>query len=388
MEHSSCTQEAAEAANQYFEEEMFGVLRDWMDRHEDRTLFRFDHSADEYLANDALRDLFLTSPHPLRKLLKNPSIESHLERDVTQVYFDEVTGDPLLAPSEQRIYNLARRIDSEDMHIPFRSVQPNKQTEAGDTSDIITYPPGCDVLRYNSGNHFVSRPANINVFDENSQRCLRKGEGNLHVIFKRGYLEDRLHEVKELTANMHRDGVKQPQYFVIYSRHSAQEGHFGVSLVIMDPANADFPQRVMICDTLLKDLPHHPRWWSFFISEYSNVFGDAVAELIEDLSHPLQKVNIHGDEPYRHDWDCPYYAASMADALAELVKSRPELILNGNVSEIHNAMKGAMPDYYQNGEIKDRAMIKLINRAKRWESGRQMIKALVVENRSRSKDLL
>ena len=142
------------------------------------------------------------------------------------------------------------------------------------------------------------------------------------------------------------------------------------------PSNPHFPQRVLICDTLLKELPQHPRWWHYFIAEYSNVFGESVAELIEDISHPLQKVNSQGEEPYRHDWDCPYYVASMTDALAELVKNDPELLINGSAVAIHNAMKEGMPDYYYGQTIKDRPEIKQANLIKRWNSGREVIRDL------------
>jgi hypothetical protein len=380
MKQRTCTKEIAEAANSSFEGEVYHFLRTWVQNHEDKTLLQFDQPLDEYLANDALRDFFLNTSHPIQQLLKNRSIACHLGRRVRSVYFDPISGDPLLASTEQRIYNLARRMDSEQMHVPFRSVHPNKQTEAGDTAEISTYPTESGEIRYNSGNHFTSRPANGNVFDENSKRCTAKSAGNLHVLFKRGFLEDRLQDVKALTAAMHEAGETQPQFFVIFSRHSLIEGHFGTSLVIMDSANPDFPRRVLVCDTLLKDLPHHPRWWHHFIAEYSNVFGDAIAEIVEDLSHPLQKVNIKGDNPYRHDWDCPYYATSMADALADLVKNNPDLLLNESVHEIHNAMKAIMQDYYQpDHEIKTRPAIQQANRLKRWKSGREVIKELVSE---------
>jgi hypothetical protein len=380
MKQRTCTKEIAEADNSSFDGEVYHFLHTWVQNHEDKTLLQFDQPLDEYLANDALRDFFLNTRHPIQRLLKNRPIACHLGRRARAVYFDPISGDPLLAVTEQRIYNLARRMDSEQMHVPFRSVHPNKQTEAGDTADISTYPTGSEEIRYNSGNHFSSRPANGNVFDENSKRCTAKSHGNLHVLFKRGFLEDRLHDVKVLTAAMHEAGETQPQFFVIFSRHSLIEGHFGTSLVIMDPANPDFPRRVMVCDTLLKELPHHPRWWHHFIAEYSNVFGDAIAEIVEDLSHPLQKVNIKGDNPYRHDWDCPYYATSMADALTDLVKNNPELTLNGSVHDIHNAMKAIMQDYYQpDHEIKTRPKIQQANRLKRWKSGREVIKELVSE---------
>ncbi|WP_228084904.1 hypothetical protein [Mucilaginibacter sp. JRF] len=324
----------------------------------------------KYLADDALRDFFLSTHHPMQELLKNQAIASHLGRSVEQVYFDPINGEPLLARVEQRIYNLARRMESELTHVPFRSVQPNKQTEAGDIADISTYPADSELVRYNSGNYFVSRPANGNVFDENSRRCTTEVNGNLHVLFKRGFLEERLCEIKLLMAGLKDQGKTDLQFFVIYSRHSAHEGHFGASLVIMDPVNPDFPTRVLVCDTLLKELPQHPRWWNHFIAEYSNVFGDAIAEIIEDLSHPLQKVNIKGDAPYRHDWDCPYYVASMANALVDLVVSNHHVILEGTTSDIHNAMKAVMTDYYQPDlEIKNRPDIKRINQVKRWNSG-------------------
>lgn len=381
MEKQTCTKAVAEAINLRFERKMYKFLHAWVQKNEHKTLLRFDRPLDEYLANDALRDYFLNTHHPVQKLLKTRFIASHLGRCVGDVYFDPISGDPLLAPTEQRIYNLARRMDSERMHVPFRSVHPNKQTNEGDTAHISTYSAEDPEIRYNSGNHFTSRPANGNVFNENSKRCVAKSAGNLHVLFKRGFLEDRLHDIKALTAEMHEAGEPHLQFFVIYSRHSVQEGHFGTSLVIMDPTNPYFPQRLIVCDTLLKELPHHPRWWNHFVAEYSHVFGDAVAEIMEDLSHPLQKVNIKNDDPFRHDWDCPYYAASMADALADLVNNNPNLLLIGSTIEIHNAMKETMLDYYTaDQEIKNRPQIQHTNRLKRWESGRVLIKDLAVEN--------
>lgn len=380
MELTTCTQAIAEANNHRFDREVYRFLRDWVQDHRAETLLQFDQPTDQYLANDALRDFFLNSRHPVQMLLKDQLIAAHLGRGEHEVYFDQVSGDPLLSPIEQRIYNLARRMDSERMHVPFRSVQSNKQTEAGDTACITTYPEGSEELRYNSGNHFTSRPANDNVFFENSKHCMAKSEGNLHVVFKRGFLTDRLLDIKEQTAAMGYLGETQLQFFVICSRHSLQEGHFGTSLVIMDPAEPHFPKRVMVCDTLLKELPQHPRWWHHFIAEYVSVFGDAVSEIVEDLSHPLQKVNIKGDNPYNHDWDCPYYVTSMTNALADLVRTDPELMHYGDIHTIHQIMKTLMPDYYdEDCVIKDRAIIKHTNRLKRWKSGRRLIEDLVFE---------
>jgi len=381
MEQTTCTKVIAEAANRCFEREVYSFLYDWVQDHEENTLLQFDQPLDTYLANDALRDFFLNTHHPFKKLLGNHYIAGHLGRCAHEVYFDPISGEPLFAPTEQRIYNLARRMDSERMHVPFRSIHPNKQTEAGDMADIATYPLCSEDVRYNNGNYFASRSSNDNVFDEQSKRCLAKSQGNLHVLFKRGFLEDRLRDVKDLTMAMHELGEIELQFFVIYSRHSIKEGHFGTSLVIMDPAKPDYPARVLVCDTLLKQLPQHPRWWHHFISEYSNVFGDGIVEIVEDLSHPLQKVNIKGDNPYRHDWNCPYYAASMAEALADLGNSNPELLLNGSLNDIYEAMKDVMPDYYHTGrEIKDRLAIQQVNQLKRWRSGGEMIHELVMEN--------
>lgn len=380
MEHYMGTKEFAEAINRSFEREVYKFLSTWVQDNEDKTMLRFDQTLEEYLANDAWRDFFLHTQHPIQQLLKNRFITCHLGRRAGGVYFDPVSGDPLLAPTEQRIYNLARRMDSERMHVPFRSVHPNKQTIAGDTAAISTYPVDSEEIRYNSGNHFTSCPANDNVFEENSMRSLAKAGDNVHVLFQHGFLEDRLKDVLELTAAIHETGETCPQFFVIYSRHSPAEGHFGTSMVIMDPAKPSFPIRVMVCDTLLKELPQHPRWWHHFVAEYTHVFGEAIAEIIEDLSHPLQKVNVKGDNPFRHDWDCPYYAASMAEALADLGNNDQDLILNGNIHEIHQAMKAIMPDYYAADlEIKERHAIQQVNRLKRWKSGRELIKDLAVE---------
>ncbi len=378
MIENACTKDAAIASNCNFEHEIYNFLQAWVDDSEEKTLLRFEQPLDVYLANDALRDFFLNTQFPLQQLLKNQAIAAHLGRCIQSVYFESVSGDPLLSATEERIYNLARRMDVEQMHVPFRFMHPNKQTEAGNAADISTYPTDSEEIRYNSSNHFTSRSANNNVFDELSKRCKAKIAPQLNILFEYGYLEERLQDVKEITARLHAEGETQLQYFVIYSRHSPQEGHFGVSVVVMDPAHADYPVRVLVCDTLLKELPQHPRWWPHFVAEFSNVFGDAIAEIIEDLSHPLQKVNIKGDNPYRHDWDCPYYAASMAEALADLITASPDFLRNGSLIAIHTAMKALMPDYYHADlELKSRASIQEVNRLKRWQSGMLMIKELL-----------
>jgi hypothetical protein len=380
MKYCICTKEAAEAANIQFDLDINELLLAWQNRYKEKMLIEFGQLREQDPAIDALQELFLYEQHPLGQLLENSSVARHLGRNEADVYFDPTSGDPLFSAMEQRVYNLARRIDSERMHVPFRCVHPYKQTEAGDTADINSYPVDSELVRYNSGNHFISRPANSNVFDENSKQCTAKSAGNLTVLFKRGFLEDRLHEIKELTAVAHAAGEKQLQFFVICSRHSLKEGHFGASLVIMDPMKPYFPRRVLVCDTLLKELPQHPRWWNHFVMEYSNVFGNAVAEIIEDISHPLQKVNIKTDEPYLHDWDCPYYVASMTDALSNLVNNDPGLVTNGCDRDIHKAMTSYMPDYYQpDQQIRSRQEIKTTNSSKRWNSGRNMINDLLME---------
>ncbi|MDN3550184.1 hypothetical protein [Mucilaginibacter aquaedulcis] len=376
MKQRFCSKEITEAKNIRFENKMFKFLLRWVKANPEKALLQFDQSLDEYLANNALRDYFLSIDAPLQQLLKNRFVADHLGRSAKNVYFDEVTGDPAFAPTEQRLYNLARRMSCETMHIPFRSIHPDKQTESGDNAAVDSYPCESEI-RYNSGNHFTSRPANAHVFDENSKRGLTQSERNLHVLFQRGFLEDRLHDVKNVTKSIAYANETSLQFFVICSRHSLKEGHFGTSLVIMNPKNPDFPHRILICDTLLKELPHHPRWWNHFIAEYTNVFGGGIAEIIEDISHPLQKVNIKGDDPYRHDWDCPYYASSMTFALADLVKTNPDLLAKESSSVIHDAMKNFMPDYYApNKQIKDRAAIKKANKLKRWNSGKLVIKEI------------
>jgi len=381
MRESMCSKESAEAANHNFESEVNQFLRDWIDEHEGETLLQFDQSTEAYLANDALRDFFLQAVHPLQQLLQQQTISAHLGRGAGEVYFDPATGDPLFAAAEQRIYNLTHRMECEKMHVPFRSLHPHKQTDAGDNADISTYPAESEQIRYNSGNHFTSRPANGNVFDENSKRCSAHSGGNLQVIFKRGFLEDRLQDIKEQMLALHEAGENELQFFVICSRHSPKEGHFGTSLVIMDPLNPHFPVRVLVCDTLLKNLPRHPRWWLHFVAEYASVFGDAIGEIVEDLSHPLQKVNIKGDDPFRHDWDCPYYVTSMTEALVALTVKEPELILNESLLEIHDEMKKSMQDYYgPDLVIKERKDIKHVNNLKRWNSGQVLIKELISDN--------
>ncbi|WP_245447196.1 hypothetical protein [Mucilaginibacter celer] len=211
MELCTLKKEIALAANLCFDLEVHSFLREWVNRHQESMLLQFEQPIDEYITNNALRDFFLNTRHPIQHLLKNRFITCHLGRRSKVVYFDPLSGDPLLAVTEQRIYNLARRMDIESMHVPFRAIHPNKQTEAGDTADISTYPIG-SALCYNSGNHFMSRPANGNVFNENSKRCTAKSEGRLHILFKRGFLEDRLQDIKILATAMQNEYESVPQF--------------------------------------------------------------------------------------------------------------------------------------------------------------------------------
>ena len=377
MKPSKLTLTEANERNMAFESEVSSFLSAWMIRQNKPEILTSHSQSRSYLGYGALRDFFSISGNPMGELLDVDSIFNHLNRAEHLVYFDPISSDPLFSRAEQRIYNLARRLDKAEINIPFRSVQVNKQTEFGDIAEICTYPSDSEELRYNSGNHFASRPANGNVFVQNSEHCKLKSDRNLHILYKIGFLEDRLQEIRSFNHTSDNKGHNQPVFFVICSRHSINEGHFGTSLVVMDPHLPEIPRRILVCDTLLKQLPHHPRWWHHFLSAYSNVFGYAVNEFIEDLSHPLQKVNVKGDDPFRHDWDCPYYAAALANALSELVITNPELLLYGSTSEVHQSMCQFMPEYYYStGEIKPRSEIQISNRKKRWNSGQQLINGL------------
>ncbi|MBE7175323.1 MAG: hypothetical protein INR69_02915 [Mucilaginibacter polytrichastri] len=375
MSKSVCSREAAVAGNALFDREVGIFIDAWRnaraglpDEHQDNVLLPCGN-------DDALHDFFRCAENPLQHLLSHAAIAAHLSRPAENVFFDPESGDPLLASFEQRIYNLARRLSDESAHVPFRSIHPHKQTPAGDNALISSYPADSEI-RYNSGNHFASRPSNTNVFEENRLRCIAGSAGSVSVLFRNGYLEDRLQDIRILTSAMHSTGETQMQFFVICSRHSIKEGHFGTALVIMDPAVPDFPKRVLICDTLQKKLPEHPRWWYHFLGTFSQVFGEGITELIGDVSHPLQKVNVKGDDPYRHDWDCPYYAASAAEAFTGMAIQDPNLLLSGQCTEIYEAMKAFMPDYYDGAQVKERHAIREVNRLKRWNSGRLVIKSL------------
>ena len=120
-------------------------------------------------------------------------------------------------------------------------------------------------------------------------------------------------------------------------------GHYG-------PISSLLSLRALVCDTLLRITATSALVASFYCL---NIQMYLVMRSGNDRGSfaPLQKVNIKGDDPYRHDWDCPYYVASMTNALADLVILTPELMVNGCLEEIQNAMTSLMPEYYQANQI-------------------------------------
>jgi hypothetical protein len=71
MEPKICIKHVAEAANRRFEREIQRFLRSWIQFNGDLTLLRFDQTLEQYLENDALRDFFLHTAHPIQAILEN-----------------------------------------------------------------------------------------------------------------------------------------------------------------------------------------------------------------------------------------------------------------------------------------------------------------------------
>ncbi|GAB2594950.1 hypothetical protein [Spirosoma areae] len=371
------TKEQADMANEAFDGAVKQFLRDWIEQGTVSTKSIDDSGdAEEFIEHGALRSFFKHRDDAFERLLEQDHIARHLLRSISEVYFQDDAYEPLLAKFEKRIYNIAAQ--REQLEVPFRYSPLSRQGPHGDTLQVVD--PETDQAKEDIGMYFGTRRSDSTALTILAHQLRWEAHGAtslpIHVITE-GYMEESLQRVKLITRQLSDGGEQQCHCFVIQRRHKADDRHLGAALLIMNPEQADLPQRIIFCDTL--NPGGLPPWWDKFKATVDAVFpqpdGSAPASVrLEDGGVKLQR--LHDGVPVRHqDIDCAFYTASMCRALIQLAKTDPELILHGPLEAIVSHMTERMPEYYeQPNQPKEPALVREANVVRRWHTGWQALK--------------
>ncbi|MCX6219259.1 MAG: hypothetical protein NT073_32750 [Spirosoma sp.] len=374
------TVEQAEAANEAFDRSVKQFLRDWIEQGTVSTR-NPDGIGDteEFIEHGALRSFFKHREDAFERLLEQESIARHLLRPIDEVYFQGDAYEPLLAKFEKRIYNIAAH--RENLEVPFRYSPLSRQGDHGDTLQLID--ANGNQSHEDIGVYFGTRRTDSTALailaHQLRWEALSPSEVPIHVVTE-GYMIDSLQRVKAIAEQLGEQGVTEPHCFVIQRRHAVDDRHLGTALLIMNPQLPAVPQRIIFCDTLSTGV--RPPWWDKFRHKVDLVFPqpdgyEPASARLEDGGVKLQR--LHDGVPVRHqDIDCAFYTSSMCRALIQLVKSSPDLILNGSIEAIVDQMTERMPEYYeQPNQPKEPAIVREVNVIRRWNTGWQALKNMM-----------
>jgi hypothetical protein len=374
----SYLKEQAEQDNLAFDESVKGFLRQWI---EQGTETQTDHSladesdVNEFIETGALRSFFKHHDDALERLLGQDEIARHLLRPSSQVFFEVDAYEPLLSRFERRIYNLAAH--REHREVPFRYSPMSRQGDYGDSVNLADLPP--HEFREDIGCYFGTRRSDTTTLNLLARQLRREAVFStilpIHVVTE-GYMEDSLRVIRTTTEQLQQEGEHGLHCFVVQRRHAADDRHLGAALLLMDAQHPELPQRVIFCDTL--NPSGIPPWWHKFKRYVDTVFpqpeGCAPAsDRLEDGGVNLQR--LHDGVPVRHqDIDCAFYSVTMAQALIQLAKQSPELIISGSIQEVVSQMTERMPEYFvQANVVRAPEVVREVNVVRRWQAGQEAL---------------
>jgi hypothetical protein len=369
------SQEQARQQNIQFDKHVKAFLRDWLRKGspENADIESHEQAIEDFINGGALREYFKRHENPFQKLLANRAIAKHLYRRHHQVYFDPVTHEPELSQFESRIYNLSAH--RQHLQIPYRFIPISRQGSNGDRATHEELAPERQGKDSDIGDFFVTRRADetvIKTMHRGLKYALKGREKNIHLIDTH-YMPDAIKTVTERAQAAFGSGKHNVEFYVLQSRYRPEgmDRHFGAALLLIDPRRPNHPVRIIFCDTV-----NLPGWRPLFGEMIQDAFGAEAEHMIEVASHPLQGLNMEANIT-AHDINCSFYTHAMAGALLYLAQTQPQLLLQGTIDDIQQAMKGSMHDYYErNGSAKPTPIIKKTNLYKRWNIGYSMMLGL------------
>jgi hypothetical protein len=381
--------EQAIKANIAFDESLKKYLRHWIEQGtglSNGLSLACENDIDEFIEYGALRSFFKHHDNALERLLQQDDIASHLLRSSTDVYFEPDAYEPLLARFEKRIYNLAAQ--REHLEVPFRYSPVSRQSAYGDSVGLNDMPAGA--VREDIGLYFGTRRSDTTALSLLARQLRREALFStglpIHVVAE-GYMEDSLRVVKQATERLREEGDQMLHCFVIQRRHAFDDRHLGAALLLMNPEQPDLPQRVIFCDTLKPN--GKPPWWNKFKRYVDTVFpqptgSPPASDRLEDGGLNLQR--LHDGVPVRHqDIDCAFYTVSMVNALIQIAKLSPELLVSSSMQEVVSHMTARMPEYFEEANLpKAPEVVREVNVVRRWQTGQE---ALVDIRRSYQSEL-
>ncbi|SFE71369.1 hypothetical protein SAMN05216167_11843 [Spirosoma endophyticum] len=365
-------------ANLAFDESVKQYLRHWIEQGtvaSDGLSLAGEHDIDEFVEYGALRCFFKHHDNALERLLQQDDIANHLLRPSTEVYFEPDAYEPLLARFERRIYNLAAQ--REHLEVPFRYSPVSRQSDYGDSVGLADMPAGA--VREDIGLYFGTRRSDTTALNLLARQLRREALFStalpIHVVTE-GYMEDSLRIVRQMTEQLREDGDQMLHCFVIQRRHAFDDRHLGAALLLMNPQQPDLPQRVIFCDTLKPN--GKPPWWNKFKRYVDTVFpqpadSPPASDRLEDGGLNLQR--LHDGVPVRHqDIDCAFYTVSMVNALIQIAKLSPELLVSSSIEEVVRQMTARIPEYFEGASTpKAPEHVREVNVVRRWQTGQEAL---------------
>ena len=365
-------------ANLAFDESVKQYLRHWIEQGtvaSSGLSLACENDIDEFIEYGALRCFFKHHDNALERLLQQDDIANHLLRSSTDVYFEPDAYEPLLARFERRIYNLAAQ--REHLEVPFRYSPISRQSDYGDSVGLVDMPAGA--VREDIGLYFGTRRSDTTALNLLARQLRREALFStglpIHVVTE-GYMEDSLRIVKQTTEQLREEGDQRLHCFVVQRRHAFDDRHLGAALLLMNPGQPDLPQRVIFCDTLKPN--GKPPWWNKFKRYVDTVFpqpadNPPASDRLEDGGLNLQR--LHDGVPVRHqDIDCAFYTVSMVNALIQIAKLSPELLVSSSIQEVVSQMTARIPEYFERADTpKAPEMVREVNVLRRWQTGQEAL---------------
>lgn len=411
MQRLPYTGTQAQRDNERFDHAVEAFLRRWITDGSGQSTTEENNSVEEFIAGGALREYFKRHHDPLELLLRDPIIAQHLGRNHLRVHFDPVTGQPMLAKFEARIYNLAAH--REHLQIPYRYTPTKRQGAFGDSAERHEWSEEEAKKGPNIGDYFGTRRADdalVSLVHKQLRGTIYKGHGMPVILVTGAYLPNAVYQARHVAeAIAENRTISEPFAIVMEQRHGfsmqrqrtateplpreKENKHFGSAMLIFDPTlidrdrigqvkhawkrwrNPNLPKRyAMPVRIFFADSLHYPGGQPDFRKDIEETFGKKMVERIELIGdEDLQQWDNNYKGPYEQDVNCSFYTQSILKGLIHIAAAAPEKLLTAPTDAIREHIRSISADYYDSGTRKAREDIRAVNLTKRWDVGRAMV---------------
>jgi hypothetical protein len=331
---------------------------------------------ENYVETVGLAEFFRTTPSPLSVLLRQVDLQHYLLRPISEVEFIGDAYEPIFSKFERRIYNLAARND--ETCVPYRYVREKRQNNWG---DVVCMPDEQESI----GHYFGTRRADRSVIKIQTDHLEAEADRcsdilPVHLANKHGAT---IRECLEGAVSHARQALTPLQCYVIQRRHLKDDDpnndlHFGTLLAIMEGGPDPILKRIIFFDTI-RNPSGEANWGERFKRDIDGVFpvgpGESLTSaMAEDGGVALWRP-FHGKPKRHYDIDCSFHTFTMAKALIQIAREKPEILLNAHVDEVRSEMTARMPEYFHKENLqKSETELREAGINFRWATGREFLK--------------